>query len=173
MIAWRTLACSGVALCLSILAPGCGDDGSITSGLSGANGGGSGTDSSSSDSSGSGGSSESSGSGSSSGNSTDPTTGSGTSTTTNTTNTTLPPQTTGDLTTGMDTTTTGQTTMNTTNPAGCGNNNIDPNEQCDGANLNGFTCESLGNAGGTLACDPVTCTFDTSMCMGNGSGTSG
>jgi hypothetical protein len=38
------------------------------------------------------------------------------------------------------------------------------NEQCDGANLNGFTCEALGNAGGTLQCDPVTCTFDTQLC---------
>ncbi len=59
-----------------------------------------------------------------------------------------------------------------TNPAQCGNGAIDGNEQCDGANLNGFTCEALGNAGGTLQCDPVTCTFDTQLCEGGG-GTSG
>lgn len=60
----------------------------------------------------------------------------------------------------------------TTNGAACGNGAIDGMEQCDGANLNGFTCEALGNAGGTLQCDPVTCTFDTQLCEGGG-GTSG
>ena len=54
----------------------------------------------------------------------------------------------------------------------CGNGSINAPEQCDGANLNGFTCEALGNAGGTLQCDPVTCTFDTQLCEGGG-GTSG
>ena len=44
------------------------------------------------------------------------------------------------------------------------------NEQCDGQNLNGFNCESLGNTGGTLLCDPVTCTFDTAMCTNDTSG---
>jgi len=63
-------------------------------------------------------------------------------------------------------------TNDPTNPAQCGNGVIDGNEQGDGANLNGFTCEALGNAGGTLQCDPVTCTFDTQMCEGGG-GTSG
>jgi hypothetical protein len=53
---------------------------------------------------------------------------------------------------------------------GCGNGALDMNEQCDGQNLNGFTCESLGNTGGTLLCDPVTCTFDTSMCSNDTSG---
>jgi hypothetical protein len=55
----------------------------------------------------------------------------------------------------------------------CGNGVIDPGEQCDGANLNGFDCTNLGYTGGTLACDPVTCTFDTSMCESGGSSTSG
>jgi hypothetical protein len=54
----------------------------------------------------------------------------------------------------------------------CGNGVIDPGEQCDGADLQGFDCFSLGLGGGVLACDPVMCTFDTSMCMGGG-GTSG
>lgn len=53
---------------------------------------------------------------------------------------------------------------------GCGNGTIDQNEQCDGQNLNGFTCESLGNTGGTLLCDAVTCTFDTSLCTNDMSG---
>jgi hypothetical protein len=60
----------------------------------------------------------------------------------------------------------------TTSPASCGNGIIDGTEQCDGADLNDFTCEALGNAGGTLQCDPVTCTFDTQLCEGGG-GTSG
>lgn len=53
---------------------------------------------------------------------------------------------------------------------GCGNGTLDMNEQCDGMNLNGFTCESLGNSGGTLLCDAVTCTFDTSLCTNDTSG---
>ena len=53
---------------------------------------------------------------------------------------------------------------------GCGNGALDVNEQCDGQNLNGFNCESLGNTGGTLLCDPVTCTFDTAMCTNDTSG---
>lgn len=66
--------------------------------------------------------------------------------------------------------TTQDPTNNTTNPGMCGNGSLDANEQCDGGNLNGFTCESLGNTGGTLLCDPVTCTFDTAMCTNDTSG---
>jgi hypothetical protein len=55
----------------------------------------------------------------------------------------------------------------------CGDGMINPGEQCDGANLQGFDCASLGLGGGMLACDPITCTFDTSMCMPPGGGTSG
>jgi hypothetical protein len=58
----------------------------------------------------------------------------------------------------------------------CGNGVIDDGEQCDGGNLGGFTCVDLGYSGGTLACDPVTCTYDASACMtdmGGSSGTSG
>lgn len=58
-------------------------------------------------------------------------------------------------------------------PAGCGDGTISPGEQCDGADLQGFDCNSLGLNGGTLSCDPVTCTFDTSMCMSTSGGTSG
>jgi hypothetical protein len=70
----------------------------------------------------------------------------------------------------MDTGTTDPTTMP---PGGCNNGMLDQNEQCDGQNLNGFTCESLGNTGGTLLCDAVTCTFDTSLCTNDTGGTSG
>jgi hypothetical protein len=88
------------------------------------------------------------------------------------------PTTTADPTTGSGTTTGDATTSGggttTGNQAACGDGVINGNEQCDGANLNGFTCEALGNAGGTLLCDAVTCTFDTQMCdVGGSGGTSG
>lgn len=61
------------------------------------------------------------------------------------------------------------------NNVGCGNGTIEGNEQCDGANINGFSCEALGYLGGTLQCDAVTCTFDTQLCTADdsGGGTSG
>jgi hypothetical protein len=53
----------------------------------------------------------------------------------------------------------------------CGNGDVN----CDPRNLGGETCAGLGMGNGKLACDPVTCTYDTSMCeddtsvgMGNG-----
>jgi hypothetical protein len=49
---------------------------------------------------------------------------------------------------------------------GCGNGVIDYfpiQEQCDGAELNGQTCQYLGFPGGSLTCSP-TCTVDTSGC---------
>ncbi|MEE8523712.1 MAG: hypothetical protein V3T72_07245, partial [Thermoanaerobaculia bacterium] len=46
----------------------------------------------------------------------------------------------------------------------CGNGNIDFGEDCDGTNLGGATCESLGFHAGTLSCD-LTCMFDTSQCI--------
>ena len=52
----------------------------------------------------------------------------------------------------------------------CGNGVVDDGEQCDGGNLGGFSCTDLGYSGGTLACDPITCTYDASGCM-NGGGT--
>lgn len=51
----------------------------------------------------------------------------------------------------------------------CGDGAISPGEQCDGDDLQNFDCMSLGLSGGTLSCDPMTCTFDTSMCMSMGS----
>jgi hypothetical protein len=67
-------------------------------------------------------------------------------------------------------------TDNSTGDPVCGNGSIDDGEQCDGGNLGGFTCVDLGYSGGTLGCDPVTCTYDASACMTDmdgGSGTSG
>ena len=68
------------------------------------------------------------------------------------------------------------TTTTTTGDPECGNGVIDDGEQCDGGNLGGFTCVDLGYTGGTLACDPVTCTYDASGCvtdMEMGGGTTG
>lgn len=67
---------------------------------------------------------------------------------------------------------TGPATTSATAGGDCGNGVIDAGEQCDGADLQGFDCASLGLQGGTLACDPLMCTFDTSMCNSN-PGTSG
>jgi hypothetical protein len=39
-----------------------------------------------------------------------------------------------------------------------------PNPECEGDNLHYATCATMGAGTGTLACDPATCTFDTSMC---------
>lgn len=46
----------------------------------------------------------------------------------------------------------------------CGDGVIEGGEECEGDNLNGETCESLGYAGGTLTCD-IACSFDTSGCI--------
>lgn len=54
----------------------------------------------------------------------------------------------------------------------CGDGVIDPtlDEVCDGENLGGATCESVGDFdGGTLACN-ATCGFDTSGCRKCGNG---
>ncbi len=49
----------------------------------------------------------------------------------------------------------------------CGDELVDPGEQCDGANLASATCETLGhyNTGGTLSCQ-ADCTFDRTDCGG-------
>ena len=53
--------------------------------------------------------------------------------------------------------------------ASCGNNKVDAGEQCDGTQLWGKTCTSLGYYGGTLACG-TTCSFDISGCHRCGDG---
>ena len=47
----------------------------------------------------------------------------------------------------------------------CGDGSIDvPGEQCDGSDLGGASCASLGFAGGALACNG-SCAFDTATCQ--------
>lgn len=49
-------------------------------------------------------------------------------------------------------------------PQLCGNGVINSGEQCDGTNLNGYTCSTLGGyTGGTLSCNS-NCTFNTTQC---------
>jgi hypothetical protein len=50
----------------------------------------------------------------------------------------------------------------------CGNGG-----KCNPSNLGGETCLGLGMGDGILACDAVTCTYDTSMCEGTGNGGNG
>jgi len=51
----------------------------------------------------------------------------------------------------------------------CGDGRRDPGEACDGADLGGATCQSLGDAGGPLACDAL-CRFDRTGCFRCGNG---
>ncbi len=51
----------------------------------------------------------------------------------------------------------------------CGDGVVEGVEQCDGANLAGQSCSSLGYAGGALQC-AGNCTFDTSQCSNCGNG---
>ena len=51
----------------------------------------------------------------------------------------------------------------------CGDGVITEGEECDGSNLDGKTCVSLGYTGGTLACK-ADCTFDKSACTSGGGG---
>jgi len=53
----------------------------------------------------------------------------------------------------------------------CGNGFIEPPEECDGVNLLGESCTSLGHGSGTLSCDAF-CRFDVTMCT-NEPGTGG
>lgn len=46
----------------------------------------------------------------------------------------------------------------------CGNGQIDPGEACDGNQLNGATCETLGLGAGGLSCRRDCKTFDRSLC---------
>jgi len=47
----------------------------------------------------------------------------------------------------------------------CGNGQIEGFEDCDGVNLKGKTCQSLGFLSGNLSCS-LSCTFDISECVG-------
>lgn len=54
-------------------------------------------------------------------------------------------------------------------PPGCGNGKLEPDESCDGVELDGRSCTSLGYVGGKLACGPL-CRFDESGCSRCGDG---
>lgn len=58
-------------------------------------------------------------------------------------------------------------------PSLCGNGRLESGESCDGTDLGGTQCTSLGFSGGSLFCDPVSCTFDDSMCLQTGPGIGG
>ncbi|MGH1346577.1 MAG: lamin tail domain-containing protein [Nannocystales bacterium] len=60
-------------------------------------------------------------------------------------------------------TTDAETTGTTGDPVDCGNDMLDGREACDGAELDGATCESLGFASGDLSCADD-CTYDTAAC---------
>jgi len=49
-------------------------------------------------------------------------------------------------------------------PVLCGNGLVDPGEQCDGLDLQGATCESLGHLPGTLGCS-AECMLDDAGCI--------
>lgn len=52
-------------------------------------------------------------------------------------------------------------------PPVCGNNIVEFGEDCDGSDLNGQTCISLGFAGGgPPTCDAASCNFNVSTCTG-------
>lgn len=63
----------------------------------------------------------------------------------------------------MTTTTTTSAVSSTSSGPSCGDGTADPNEDCDGGDLNGETCVSQGFGAGNLACT-ASCTFDTSGC---------
>jgi hypothetical protein len=46
----------------------------------------------------------------------------------------------------------------------CGDEVIDVFEDCEGRNLDGETCATLGYSGGSLKCDPLDCFFDDENC---------
>lgn len=65
--------------------------------------------------------------------------------------------------TDSDSTTSTTTDDTTGEPVDCGNDVLDGREACDGAELDGATCETLGFASGDLTCADD-CTFDTAAC---------
>jgi|GEM_PF-2494854 len=57
----------------------------------------------------------------------------------------------------------GESSSSTGDPLDCGNGMVEDPEDCDGVQLDGATCESLGFASGDLSCADD-CSFDTTMC---------
>jgi hypothetical protein len=61
------------------------------------------------------------------------------------------------------------TTQCTSDAPVCGDDTIDPGEECDGTDLGAEDCATQGFDGGTLAC-AADCTFDTMACTNDMSG---
>lgn len=76
-----------------------------------------------------------------------------------------------DITTGVTTdVTTDPSTTTTTGPViACGDGIIDITEECEGADLAGQSCATLGFTGGTLTC-AANCAFDKSLCVSESCG---
>lgn len=55
---------------------------------------------------------------------------------------------------------------------GCGDGSVSGAEQCDGSNVNGASCSSLGFTGGSLSCTSA-CTFNTTACTTSSGGGGG
>lgn len=55
---------------------------------------------------------------------------------------------------------------------GCGDNIINVGEQCDGSNLGGGSCTTIGFSSGVLSCNSI-CTFNTTMCTTSSGGGGG
>jgi hypothetical protein len=53
----------------------------------------------------------------------------------------------------------------------CGNHVRESSEVCDGDDLDGHSCATLGLESGTLGCSPTCTSFDLSQCTGSGPGT--
>jgi hypothetical protein len=68
-------------------------------------------------------------------------------------------------------------------PVGCGNGVMDPGEMCDpkAAVPATATCMAMGKGTGTVSCNPLTCTYNVTLCVatpggvgvGGAGGTSG
>lgn len=46
----------------------------------------------------------------------------------------------------------------------CGNGVLEDGERCEGSDLNGSSCQSMGFVGGQLRCNAARCVFDFSLC---------
>jgi hypothetical protein len=55
----------------------------------------------------------------------------------------------------------------------CGDGVVGPGELCDPGVQTGYNCAIFGMGTGPISCDPISCTFDTSMCSANGGGVGG
>lgn len=50
----------------------------------------------------------------------------------------------------------------------CGNGDVEANEECDGLDMNGRTCQTFGFTNGNLRCNIGSCRFDSALCYSVG-----